>query len=170
MAFQTKVNIEQGFGVSGDIHLDSPTRTESLIIDSKGAAPNIVGYAFTKDAKTNIAKVGGEIAAGRVFAGILVNSKEYPLYGTTKGALEPSLAIADGIHGDMLTMGDIVVQVSTKCDIGDLVVYDNTTGALSTVAAGTADAGSGKTFVPNAVVYRYPVTANGGLTVIRLTN
>ena len=113
MAFQTKVNIEQGFGVSGDIHLDSPTRTESLIIDSKGAAPNIVGYAFTKDAKTNIAKVGGEIAAGRVFAGILVNSKEYPLYGTTKGALEPSLAIADGIHGDMLTMGDIVVQVST---------------------------------------------------------
>jgi hypothetical protein len=24
--------------------------------------------------------------------------------------------------------------------------------------------------VPNAVIYRYPVTGNGGLTVIRLTN
>lgn len=169
MAFQTKVNIEQGFGVPGDIHLDSPTRTESLIIDSNGANPNVVGYAFTKDASTNIAKVGGEIAAGRVFAGILVNSKEYPMYGTAEGALEASLAIKDGIHGDVLTMGDIVVRVTTSCKIGDLVAYDTTTGELSTVAVG-GSAGAGKALIPNAVVYRYPVTASGGLTVIRLTN
>lgn len=169
MAFQNKVNIEQGFGVPGDIHLDSPMRTESLIIDSKGANPNVVGYAFTKDAKTNIAQVGGTVASGRVFAGILVNSKEYPSYGTAKGALEPSLAIADNTHGDFMTMGDVVVRVTTKCDIGDLVAYDTTTGELSTVAAGGSASG-GKALIPNAVVYRYPVTGNGGLTVIRLTN
>ncbi|MFY1028168.1 structural cement protein Gp24 [Actinobacillus seminis] len=167
--FQNKVNIEQGFGVPGDIHLDSPSRTESLIIDSKGAQQNIVGYAYTKDASTNIAQVGGMIAHGRVFAGILVNSKEYPSYGTVKGALEPSLAVADNTQGDVLTMGDIIVRVTTKCAIGDLVAYDTTTGELSTVAVG-GSATEGKALLPNAVVYRYPVTGEGGLTVIRLTN
>lgn len=91
------------------------------------------------------------------------------MYGTAEGALEASLAIKDGIHGDVLTMGDIVVRVTTSCKIGDLVAYDTTTGELSTVAVG-GSAGSGKALIPNAVVYRYPVTASGGLTVIRLTN
>ncbi|TCJ96152.1 hypothetical protein EV694_1704 [Volucribacter psittacicida] len=170
MAFQKTVQTEQGFGVPGDIHLNSPTRAESLLIQSGSGQKNIYGYCFTKDASTNIAKVGGEISSGRVFAGILANPKESISYGTEAGTLEPTLNIPDNQHGDFITMGDVVVKVSTKCAVGDLVVYDTTTGELSTVAAGTATAGAGKAFVPNAVIYRYPVTAAGGLTVIRLTN
>lgn len=170
MAFQNTVNIEMGFGVVGDVHLDSPRRTESLVVNSEGAQQNLVGRAYTKDASTNIAKVGGEVASGRVFAGILVNSNAYAATGLAGDPLAPSLALADNAQGDFLTMGDVVVQVSTACKVGDLVAYDTTTGALSTVAVG-GTAESGKALIPNATVYRFPVTAStGGLTVIRLTN
>ncbi|MGV7078483.1 structural cement protein Gp24 [Testudinibacter sp. P80/BLE/0925] len=169
MTFQKTVNFEQGFGVPGDIHLDSPIRAESLVVDSKGAQKNHYGYAYTKDASTNIAQVGGAIGAGKVFAGIMVNSKEAALYGGATGTLEPTLAIPDNSQADFAVMADIVVQVSTACKIGDFVVYDETTGALSTVADSSSL--GGKKLVPNAVVYRYPVTSeSGGLTVVRLTN
>ena len=169
MTFQKQVNIEMGFGVPGDIHTDGPTRTESLVMNSEGSQPNYVGNAFTKDNATSVAKVGGEIASGRVFAGILVNAKAYPLFGTNGDTLAPTLALPDHQRGDFLTMGDVVVKVATSCKIGDLVAYDTTTGELSTVAVGSS-AGSGKVLIPNAVVYRFPVTTEGGLTVIRLTN
>lgn len=168
MTFQKQVNIEMGFGIPGDIHTDGPTRTESLVMNSEGKQPNYVGYAFTKDATTNVAKAGGAIASGRVFAGILVNSKAYPLFGENGDTLAPTLSLPDNQRGDFLTMGDVVVKVATECKIGDLVAYDTTTGEISTVAAGS-QAGSGKALIPNAVVYRFPATA-GGLTVIRLTN
>lgn len=170
MAFQKNVNIEMGFGVPGDIHTSGPTRTESLVVNSEGAQLNLVGRAYTKDASKNVAKVGGEVASGRVFAGILVNSKAYALEGLSGDTLAPTLAVADNSQGDFLTMGDVVVQVSTACNIGDLVAYDTTTGELSTVAVG-GTASSGKALIPNATVYRFPVTSGtGGLTVIRLTN
>ena len=169
MAFQTTVNIQQGFGVPGDIHLESPHRVEALTVNS--TSPNVYGYAYTKDASTNVAKVGGAIAAGTVFAGLLVNSNEATHYGTSAGTLEPNLNLPNNHVGMFATMGDIVVQVSTACKVGDLLVYDTTTGALSTIAPG-GTAGTGKAIVPNAIIYRYPVTAatGGGLTVARLTN
>lgn len=165
MAFQTTVNLEQGFGVPGDIHTSGPTRAEVLIINSSGAANNY-GYAYTKDATTNIARVGGTA----LFAGILGNGKQATLNGTASGALAPTLAVPDYSHGDLFTMGDIVVRVASACKIGDYVVYNTTTGELSTVT-NPATPGAGKALVPNAVIYRYPVTATtGGLTVVRLTN
>lgn len=165
MAFQTTVSMEQGFGVPGDIHLESPSRVEPLIVNSAGNS-NVFGYAYTKSATTNTAQVGGAINASNVFAGLLVNSKEAALHG----GLAPSLAIPDGSIAGFATMGDVVVSVTTACNIGDRLCYNTTTGALSTIAAG-ASAPSGSAIVPNAVIYRYPVTsASGGLTVARLTN
>lgn len=168
MPFQQTVGFEQGFGVAGDIHSDSPVRAERLTVNSNGKA-NTYGYAFTKNANTNIAQVGGTIGGEICFAGILANNKEAVLYGTPSGTLSPTLAIPDHHQGDFLTMGDVVVKVTTACKIGDFVVYDPTTGELATVAD-KSQLGN-KQLVPNAVVYRYPVTnSTGGLTVIRLTN
>lgn len=168
MAFQQKVGFEQGFGVPGDIHLDSPTRAETLKINSSGKK-NIYGYAFTKDSTTNIAQVGGQVASGRIFAGILANPKEAISYDGETGSLSATLSVPDHQHGDFVTMGDIVVKVTTQCKIGDFVVYDKDTGELSTVSDKSSL--GGKELVPNAIVYRYPVTnSSGGLTVIRLTN
>jgi hypothetical protein len=171
MTFQATVNVLQGFGVPGEVQLHSPKRAESLIINSAGATPNVYGFAATKSNTTNIAKMGGAITNGStVFAGIMVNPKAATLFGTTAGTLAPTLAIPDNQQADFLTMGDVTVAVNTACNIGDLVSYSTTTGALSTYApGGTVPAGTAT--VPNAVVYRYPVTAvGGGLTVVRLTN
>lgn len=169
--FQQTVNVLQGFGVPGDIALASPHRAESLTINSAGATPNVYGYAATKSNTTNVAKMGGTIAAGSVvFAGILANPKEATLWGTTSGTLAPTLAIPDNTQADFATMGDLTVFVNTACDIGDSVAYNTTTGALSTYApGGTIPTGCAQ--VPNAVIYRYAVTSSsGGLTVARLTN
>lgn len=168
MSFQQTVNIEQGLGVPGSIYSDAPLRAERLNIYSNGRA-NVYGYAFTKNSTTNIAQVGGEVSSELVFAGILVNTKEAVLYGTTAGTLEPTLAIPDQSQGDFVTMGDVIVKVTSGCKIGDFVLYDRETGALST----TSDRNDlkDKQLVPNAVIHAYPVTNNdGGLTVVRLTN
>lgn len=42
MTFQQKINIEQGFGVPGDIHLDSPMRAESLVMNSEGSQKTLL--------------------------------------------------------------------------------------------------------------------------------
>jgi hypothetical protein len=104
-----------------------------------------------------------------VFAGLMANPKEATLWGTTSGTLAPTLVIPDQSQADFLTMGDIVVKVTTACNIGDYLAYNVSTGALSTYAPG-ASVPSGCLQVPNAVVYRYPITGSGGLTVARLTN
>lgn len=172
MSFQSTVNVQQGFGVPGELNLVSPTRIESLVINSNGATPNVYGYAATKSNATNVAQMGGVITNGStVFAGIMVNPKAAALWGVVnQGTLAPTLAIPDNTQADFLTMGDPTVFVNTACNIGDLVAYNTTTGALSTYApGGTVPTGCAQ--VPNAKVYRYPVTSSsGGLTVARLTN
>lgn len=171
MTFQTSINVLQGFGVPGAPHLVSPTRAESLAINSNGATPNVYGYFATKNAATNIAKMGGTIGAGVVFAGLMVNSKEAVLWGVQNvGTLAPSMAIPDNTQAEFATMGDWVVSVNTACNIDDLVAYNTTTGAPSTYApGGSIPAGCAQ--VPNAVIYRYPVAnSGGGLTIVRLTN
>jgi hypothetical protein len=171
MTFQTAVSVLQGFGVPGELLLESPHRAESLIINSAGATPNTFGYAATKSNSTNIAVMGGAITNGStVFAGIMANPKAAASFGTAAGTLAPTLVVPDNSQEDFVTMGDVVVSVGTACNIGDLVAYNTTTGALTTFAPG-GSAGTGKAQVPNAVVYRYPVAnSGGGLTVIRLTN
>lgn len=166
-AVQTTVNINYGFGVIGEIIQDGPTRASSRIVNSSGAA-NTVGFAYTRSNTTDICSVGGTIASGVVFGGILVMPKSYASYGTTAGTLVPTLNVPDNWQAEFLEMGTIIVTITTAANIGDLVVYDTTTGALSTVAAGSGSAGTGKAFVPNAIVRSY--TSAAGLVAIRLTN
>ena len=171
MSFQSTVNIQQGFGVPGEVILASPNRTESLVIDSSGNTPNVYGYAATKSNSTNVASMGGTVASGVVFAGLMIRPKEAQLQGTTAGGtLAPTLEIPDNSEAEFCTMGDVVVSVNNAANIGDELTYSTTTGELKAMAPGGTPA-SGYAAVPNAVVYRYPVTSSsGGLTVARLTN
>jgi hypothetical protein len=170
MSFQSNVNISNAFGVPGELLTDSPHRADSLVVNSAGTNPNVVGNAFTKSTATNVARIGGAVGAGVVFAGLLANPKVYAHYGKATGTLSPTLALPDNANGEFVTMGDVVVQITGTANIGDVLLYDTTTGELSAMApGGTAPAGSAA--VPNAVIWRYPVTtAGGGLTVARLTN
>ena len=168
MPFQSTVNTTLAFGLPGELIEDGPQRAESLVVNSAGANPNTIGHAYTKGNATNIASVGGTIAAGRVFAGILVNPKVYASYGGASGTLAPTLDVPDNAQAEFITMGTIVVQLTGAAQIGDQVCYNIATGALSAVAPGAA-APTGSALVPGAVVYRYP-TSGAGLAAIRLTN
>ena len=165
MAFQSSVNINLAFGVVGELLFDGPQRVEPLLMNSSGT-PNLIGYAFTKSNTTNIAQVGGAVAAGRVFAGILVDPKVYANGGTTAGTLAPNLALPDNTMGEFMTTGCIVVNVTGAANIGDQVQFNQTTGALSAVAPGAA-ASAGSALIPGAYIFRYPTTASG-LVAIRL--
>lgn len=127
MAFQSGVLKTQGFGVVGELFTDSPFRVKSWTLTS---AANTVAYAYTVASEGNVV-LGG---AGE-FAGILVNPKSYATRGTTAGgSLAPTLVLAQYEQGELLTMGEIIVSLATAAAIGDKVVYDTTTGALSAVA------------------------------------
>jgi hypothetical protein len=169
MPFQYQVNIQTAPGIPGELYDEGPLRAEPLIVNSNGASPNTVGFAYTKDNQYNIASVGGVIAVGTPFAGILVNPKAYASFGSSAGTLAPTLDLPDNAQGEFLTMGTIFVRLTTAASIGDWVIYDTTTGALAAVSPGDA-APAGFALIPNAVVHRFTAPTGGGTAVIRLTN
>lgn len=165
-SFQSVVNINLGFGIPGELIVDGPQRVDQLTIDSNGG---FVGFAFTKSNSTNIATQGGSITAGStIFAGILVNPKIYASYGPASGnPLDPTMFLSGNSIGEFMTMGTIVVNLTGAANIGDLVQYNTTTGALSAIEPGTS-ATTGNALIPNCVVWNYPI-AGAGVTAIRIT-
>lgn len=149
---QTSVDIYNALGVNGDLAFSGPIRAKAYNLNSSGT-PNVVGYAFTvsSGANPNPALNSGVAGTARVggtgiFAGILINPKEYPLRGTALGGpLAPSLVLPDYAIGDLLTMGEVFVNLPGPANVGDLVTYDPLTGALNTVAPEVVFVGSSST-------------------------
>lgn len=165
MTFQSTVNIQMGAGVPGDIFNDGPRRAESFILNSVDAAYNVFGRAFTKSAE-GVAQAGNG-ASNLGFAGILINPKGSALYGTSAGGtLAPSITLANNAQGEIMSMGSAWVTLPAPASIGDLVVYNTTTGALSTVAPG-APLPVGTAFA-QAIVDYFNVTV-AGLAVITVS-
>lgn len=162
MAFQTAVQLAQGFGVPGDLYTDGPHRAEPYILISSDAALNIIGATAFTVSSEGVAAAGGT----NPFAGILVNSKVYATSGTVSGALSPTLTLPNNTQAEILSMGSIVVTLPGAAAIGDLVIYDTTTGVLSTIAPG-ADLPSGKAFAQALVDYF--TVAGAGSAVITLS-
>lgn len=133
MAFQSTVAFFQGSGIQGDIYLDDPHRAQSYILDSASSALNIIGATVFTVVSQGVARAGGTGA----FAGFLVDSKQYALYGAGGIPLNPSMTLPNFTQADILSMGTIFVLLPAAAAIGDVVLYDTTTGALSTVTPGT---------------------------------
>lgn len=135
-SFQTQVNIQLAAGVPGAFYDDSPQRTAPWDLVSSSSALNIIGAtAFTAtSADSGAGTSSGVAAAGGTgqFVGILSNSKVYANSGTTAGALFPSLIVPNNNEGQLTTMGHLWVVLPGSANLGDLVSYDQTTGALST--------------------------------------
>lgn len=140
------------------------------------AGTTITGYitgvggvgTYTVSASQTVASttITGASGTPRVGGGFLVNSKEYALIGTTAGTLTPTLNLPDNAQGDFLSMGFIVVALTTAGNIGDQIYYNVNTGALSAVAPG----GTPGSLLANtgATVSHYNTTA-AGLVVARVT-
>lgn len=138
-AFQKTVNVQNAFGVPGELYDDGPVRAAPYELISASAAYNIIGAtAFTVTSPDPGDNSGSAVAAAGgtgAFAGILMNSKVYATSGPSSGAIDPTLSLQNHTIAELLSMGDIIVQLPAPANIGDLVCYDNTTGKLSTYAA-----------------------------------
>ncbi len=165
MTFQSTVSLQQGFGVPGELFNSGPRRAESYIINSALASYNVFGSAFsiTSQGNANAGNTGGT----QVYAGILVNPKGSASFGPAGGSpLAPTLTLANYQQGELLTMGSIIVTLPGAAAIGDIVIFDNTTGLLATIAPGVA-LPSGKSYAFAYVDY-FTVTG-AGLGVITLS-
>lgn len=163
--FQSSVFLYQASGVPGDLYQDYPHRAQSFQIQSASAAYNIIGAtAFTISAP-GVAVAGNNGGTNYGFAGILFNSKVYALQGDGTNALNPSLVLPNYTQAEFITEGSLWVTLPNTANIGDVVIYNNTTGAISSIAPGTS-VPSGNTAL-NAFVDVYAVTV-AGLAVITL--
>lgn len=165
MAFQTSVFLQQGFGIPGELYTDSPHISESYIINSASAAYNIVGATAFTITSQGVAQAGNGGSLG--LAGVLANPKVYRLRGTT-GSLSPSMTLANYTQGEFVTMGKLIVNITnTTASIGDWLVYDNTTGALTSVAP-NASLPTGKSWLGATFIDYYTVASPGLIAVIAL--
>lgn len=133
MAFQTTVNQFYAFGVPGELILSGAWRAAPFNLNSAQASYNIIGATAYTTTDGLIAAAGGTIGDGTAFAGILVNPKVYATSGTTSGTLAPTLTLPNNGVAELLIMGIINVTLPAACAVGDAVLYDTTTGALSTL-------------------------------------
>ena len=165
MGFQTAVQINQGFGVPGEQYSDGPWRAQSFILESALASYNNIGSTMCSVTAQGVAAAGN---AGGIlpFAGLLVDPKNIALFGTGSSPLSPTLNVPNETQVECATMGSFIVTLPAPAAIGDYVVYDNTTGAISTVASGSSTPGSGKSW-GNAFVDYFTV-AGAGLAVITM--
>lgn len=129
--FQSTIFTLTGQGVQGDLYGDQPVRCLPYVLNSASAANNIFGNAFTVVSQ-GVAQAGGT----GVFAGFLVNPKNHASFGGSAGPLSPTLQLSNGEQAQMLTMGLFYAFLPAPANIGDLVVFNTTTGALQTIAPG----------------------------------
>lgn len=163
MTYQSTVSLSQGFGVVGEVFDTGPRRAQSYTLNSVSAANNVFGrgFSYVIDGTAQVGNPTGTAA----FVGILANPKAHALYGNSTDPLAPSLTLPNFVQADLMTMGSMIVSLPATATVGDLVVYDNTTGALTTIAPG-ASTPVGKS-PAYAFVDRYSETG-GGLAVITL--
>lgn len=164
MGFQSAVQINQGFGVPGEQYSDGPWRAQSFTINSASAANNVIGATICSVTSQ------GNCAAGNTggttpIAGLLVDPKNIALFGTGGIPLNPTLTVPNFTQVECATEGSYIVTLPGAAAIGDWLIYDNTTGAISTVTPGTS-LPSGKSW-GNGIVDYFTVTG-AGLGVVTL--
>lgn len=167
MALQSSVNTFYTTGFVGEIIKDGPLRATTWDLNGQTTNPNQIGYAFTATSTSGVAQVGGTGA----FAGILVNPKDYALFGTQAGGtLAPSIILPPYYTGaQLLTMGIIVCNFTTAVSYGDPVYFapDNTDSDLVGGLYNADRTTPGRKLIPNARIIS--TTTAAGLAVVAFT-
>lgn len=159
---QKNVYTKQALGMEGEFYDDSPRRVSPYIVKGTDAGVSAaIGKVFTVvDNANQKAVLGG---AGK-FAGIAVNPKNYPVLG----GLNPSLDLADGTPAQLCRMGVLFVKSTTAVTPGQIAAYNNTTGEISSVAAG-GNAPAGSTLIPNSE-FKFFSAAVGEVAVLQIND
>ncbi|MBO5810413.1 MAG: hypothetical protein J6R32_06255 [Bacteroidales bacterium] len=124
-------------------------------------APAYVGYAFSIDPSDPSKAKAGNSNSG-TFGGILVSPKEYANYNN----LNPTLAIQDGIVGQLCTFGEIFVQTAHTAKPGYIGCFRASDGKIG-AATGSDSIPAGYVQIPNAT-YQYVDAGADGIAVLRL--
>lgn len=151
------------------------------------AGTTITGYGtgtggngtYTVSASQTVAStaITGASGPAYVFAGISVKSKIFPQFGSSAtNPLAPSLALEPNGQAALMTFGSFLANIPNAFNVGDVVGYSVTTGALASAATASA-LPSGYLPVPNCQIYGIPspsgfagnTSSSGGLTICRLT-
>lgn len=163
MPFQSTVFINAGVGVPGELYTNSPLIAQSYIINSASAAYNIFGTAFSVTSQ-GVANAGN--TGSQVYAGILACPKQNASFGGSAGPLSPTLTLANYSQADIVSEGTIYVTLPAAANIGDVVIFNNTTGVLSTVVPGSAlPSGYSNAYATVA----YETVSAAGLAIIRVS-
>lgn len=165
--FQQAVFLYAGAGVPGELFSDYPRRAQTFTINSASAAYNIIGATCFTVTSEGFAAAGNQGGTNQGFAGFLFNPKVYALQGIVGNTLGATLTLPNFTVGEFITEGSLWVTLPAAANIGDLIVYNNTTGAIESISPTTA-LPSGFTFA-NAQVDYFTVPSGGGLAVISIT-
>ena len=166
MGFQSTVSLQQGFGVPGEMFTDAPWKVETYTIVSASSALNIIGATCCTVTSQGLC-AAGNVGGARVFAGFLVDPKDIALFGIGNQPLAPTLVVPNQSIVELMTMGSLVVTLPAAANIGDYVVFNNTSGAISTIAPGAA-LPVGTTFANAVVDYFTPNASGAQLAVISI--
>lgn len=148
--FQSTVSLQQGFGVPGELFTNGPVRAEAFTIESALPAYNVIGATACSVTSQGFC-AAGKSSENLPFAGILVNPKGVALFGAGGQPLNPTLTVPNFTAVECLTMGTIVVTLPAAASIGDKVIFDNITGALSTISTATFVLNGGTTSTDQTV-------------------
>ena len=164
MSFQSTVSLQQGFGVPGELFTDAPYIALPYTIYSDSHPEyNIIGATCCTVTSQGFCQAGAGGTLG--FAGFLVDPKDQALFGSGGVPLNPTLTVNNYDIVECLTMGTIIVTLPAAANIGDYVVFDNTTGAISTISP-TTPLASGTTFANAQVTYYTQGVSGSALAVI----
>jgi hypothetical protein len=125
---QTLVNFGLPVGIPGEVAYDITPHVQKRLINSSGQA-NVFGYAYTETA------AGAQVGGTGQFAGILIRPKEHSSAGGTTGPLSTTFSLPDSTYAELGRFGAFFVAAPAAAAIGDQVLFDNTTGALTTQPA-----------------------------------
>lgn len=142
MTLQKKVYEKQALGIVGEFADNSPARTASYILKANGDAKPVIGNAFTAATADNEVAVGGSGA----FAGIAIAPK-----GQVLGAgLQPSLELANGVAGEICSMGHVYVLSNTEVKPNYIAAFNPADGSIYAYATAEAAETAKHTVIPNA--------------------
>lgn len=129
-------------------------------VDEVSVSPAIA-KAFTEASDGNgFAQVGGD----GLFAGVLVNPKQFANY---KG-LNPTLEVPNGMQGGLCTFGHVYVKPASAYEIGFVAAFDKATGKINAYVNETAVPAT-STLIKNARFIKY-AGEGGTVAVLELGN
>ena len=127
---QTTINVEQAFGIAGEIYDLTPYRVDARDVATTATFGGVAGVSAagaygTMDGTTYT-----------TFAGIFVRPKEEVSYGTSGNPLAPTLTVPAGRTVQIMSMGRVVVAKPTGVWADGAALYVTSAGVFTTAASG----------------------------------